>query len=371
MKDPECVKKKVKIAPHDYSKENYLVTFTPHTQLTAEQLFWSKDLIKMKAEALKEQTPASRSIKALMVYPPNTPVTLVPGFSDMHEAFTVAQKHIAELESKNSNLQNKIQNDDHDVLVKYFSKLEVEHLNLQLKYQHLKESFENKKSMTSSNAPTFDSAFVIRKLKDQVQSRGNTIHELREKITRLTKKHSDEDPIHDLKALYSQNKELHAEVNAIHDFNERWNNREVHLDYLKHLKESVTTLHKIIEEARVEKPFDSSLVYAFRYTKHSQELVEYVIDTCPNEFNKGDKQIASTHVTRKKRVTFMDQCETSTHNNLTHVKQQTMNKTNEPVIPSTGVNGTTVASGSKPTSNTKKDRTLPAKSDIKKSRSLS
>ncbi|GJU83458.1 hypothetical protein Tco_1285823 [Tanacetum coccineum] len=34
MKDPECVKKKVKIAPHDYSKENYLATFTPQKQLT-------------------------------------------------------------------------------------------------------------------------------------------------------------------------------------------------------------------------------------------------------------------------------------------------------------------------------------------------
>ncbi|GJV60939.1 hypothetical protein Tco_1467039 [Tanacetum coccineum] len=31
----------------------------------------------MKAEALKEQTPASRPIKALMVYHPNTPATLV------------------------------------------------------------------------------------------------------------------------------------------------------------------------------------------------------------------------------------------------------------------------------------------------------
>ncbi|GJT02748.1 retrovirus-related pol polyprotein from transposon TNT 1-94 [Tanacetum coccineum] len=36
MKDPECVKKKVKIAPHDYSKENYLATFTPQKQLTPE-----------------------------------------------------------------------------------------------------------------------------------------------------------------------------------------------------------------------------------------------------------------------------------------------------------------------------------------------
>ncbi|GJY95804.1 retrovirus-related pol polyprotein from transposon TNT 1-94 [Tanacetum coccineum] len=37
------------------------------------------------------------------------------------------------------------------------------------------------------------------------------------------------------------------------------NNREVHLVYLKHLKESVETLRKIIEEAKVERPLDSSL----------------------------------------------------------------------------------------------------------------
>nr|GEW12674.1 integrase, catalytic region, zinc finger, CCHC-type, peptidase aspartic, catalytic [Tanacetum cinerariifolium] len=96
------------------------------------------------------------------------------------------------------------------------------------------------------------------------------------------------------------------------------------------------------------------------------ELVEYVIGTCSNDFNKGDKQIASTPVTRKKQVTFMDPCETFTNNTPTHVKQQTMNKTNELVIPSTGVKGATTASESKPRRNTKKDRTLPAKSDVKK-----
>ncbi|GJX33341.1 hypothetical protein Tco_0243196 [Tanacetum coccineum] len=59
MNDLEYVKKKVKIAPPDYSKENYLATFTPQKQLTPEQIFWSNDLIKMKAEALKKQTTAS------------------------------------------------------------------------------------------------------------------------------------------------------------------------------------------------------------------------------------------------------------------------------------------------------------------------
>nr|GEV75551.1 hypothetical protein [Tanacetum cinerariifolium] len=87
-----------------------------------------------------------------------------------------------------------------------------------------------------------------------------------------------------------------------------WNYREVHLDYLKHLKETVATLREIVKEARVDKPLDSSLISAYCYTKYSQELLEYVI----------------------------------------------------------GVKGATSASGSKPRSNTKKDRTLPAKSALKK-----
>ncbi|GKB17773.1 hypothetical protein Tco_0851696 [Tanacetum coccineum] len=78
IKDPKCVTHKVKIEQPDYSKKNYLATFTPQKQLTLEQIFWSQDLIKMKEEALKKQTTASRPIKALMVYPPNTPATLVP-----------------------------------------------------------------------------------------------------------------------------------------------------------------------------------------------------------------------------------------------------------------------------------------------------
>nr|GEY47540.1 hypothetical protein [Tanacetum cinerariifolium] len=78
MKDPECVNHKFKIAPHDYSKENFLATFTPQKQLTPEQIFWSQDLIKIKTKALKEQTTASRPIKALTVYPPNIHATLVP-----------------------------------------------------------------------------------------------------------------------------------------------------------------------------------------------------------------------------------------------------------------------------------------------------
>ncbi|GKC06816.1 hypothetical protein Tco_0998426 [Tanacetum coccineum] len=175
---------------------------------------------------------------------------------------------------------------------------------------------------------------------------------MKEKISRLQKKHSEADPILDFKALDSQNKDLNVKVNALQDLNECFrvenekvkhhykelydsikltraktiekttslltkiktlkaqikgkmkcitmydpvkpkvlapsmyaidvepvtprnrNNREVHLEYLKHLKECVGTLCGIVEETRVEKPFNSSLSSACLYTKHSQELLE-------------------------------------------------------------------------------------------------
>nr|GEW19019.1 integrase, catalytic region, zinc finger, CCHC-type, peptidase aspartic, catalytic [Tanacetum cinerariifolium] len=325
-------------------------------------------------------------------------VLIVSNFSNMHDAYTVAQKRIAELKAENFNLIHKIQNDDHDEMIKHFSKLEVEHLNFQLKYKHLKERFGNKKLVTYSYAPAFQSVFVIRNLKEQLQGRGNTIRELKEKISCLQKKHSEADPILDFKALDSQNKDLNAKVSALQDLNERFraenkkvkqhykklydsikltraktiekttslNKKKVQLDDLKHLKESVEPLCEIVEVAKAEKPLYSSLSSACLYTKHSQELLVYVIGTYPKDFNKKDRKIATAPLNRNKRVTFVEPGETSTSNSQKHVEQQKMKNTNEPMIPSTGVKDAIAASGSKPRINTKKDRTLPAKSDKKK-----
>ncbi|GJU48211.1 hypothetical protein Tco_1217766 [Tanacetum coccineum] len=101
------------------------------------------------------------------------------------------------------------------------------------------------------------------------------------------------------------------------------NNRSAHLNYISHLKESVETVREIVEEARVVKPLDNTLNYACQYTKLSQELLEYVIGTCPKSFNERDNKAPSTPVTRKNY-------------------------------------------GSKPRSNTKKNRILPAKKENKK-----
>ncbi|GJU93253.1 retrovirus-related pol polyprotein from transposon TNT 1-94 [Tanacetum coccineum] len=75
MKPTQGTKHNIDIRPPDYSKENFLATFTPQTQLTPEQIFWSKDVLKMKSVSLAEQ---AKAVKALTVYPTNTPVKLVP-----------------------------------------------------------------------------------------------------------------------------------------------------------------------------------------------------------------------------------------------------------------------------------------------------
>ncbi|GJS40321.1 hypothetical protein Tco_0565364 [Tanacetum coccineum] len=461
MKGSECVKKKVKIAPHDYSKENYLATFTPQKQLTPEQIIWSDDLLKMKAKALKEKAKSAKPIIAMMVYPPNTPAKLritptgltegergfeqtkscyltevIPFFKTIKEHFEGIQKALVNEIKEMKEVFDKMEAEvDQHAVDKKCDEIErknilIENENLIAEclskdYQHLKERFGNKKSVTSLDGPVFESVFEIGNLKEQLQGRGNTIRELKEKISCLQKKHSEADPILNFKALDSQNKDLNAKVNALQDLNKRFrvenkkvkqhykelydsiqltfaktidnttsllneietlkaqikgktncvtmpdpvkpkvlapgmyaidvelipprnrNNREVHLEYLKHLKECVGTLCEIVEEARVEKPFDSLLASACLYTKHSQELLEYVISTYPKDFNKRDRKIATAPLNKKSELLLW-------------------NQTNEPMIPSTGVKDATAASESKPRSNTKKDRTLSGKSDKKK-----
>nr|GFD10134.1 hypothetical protein [Tanacetum cinerariifolium] len=73
--------------------------------------------------------------------------------------------------------------------------------------------------------------------------------------------------------------------------------------YLRHLKQSVKTIRDILEEAKVVRPLDRSIVSACRYTQHSQELLEYAIGTCPQGSQQRAKQLAYTPLIRKKQVT--------------------------------------------------------------------
>ncbi|GJU68290.1 hypothetical protein Tco_1254549 [Tanacetum coccineum] len=254
----------------------------------------------------------------------------VSRFTERRDAHTIVEARCLELEAELSNLCDKVQKDDHTELVKRFSNLE-----------------------THSKA---DRTLDFRALDFQ-------IIQLTEKVTTLQEQ--NELFRVENEKVKQHYKELYAiDVEPIPP-NLR-NNREVHLDYLKHLKESAETLHEIVEEAKVEKPLDRSLTSACLYTKHSQELLEYAIITCPKDFNQKDKMHAYTPLNKKKQVTFEDQCVTSNNNTHKHVEQRNIQKTNIPVLPLTGVNSCTNVSGSQPRSNTKKNKISPAKSVNKK-----
>ncbi|GKD23877.1 hypothetical protein Tco_1225580, partial [Tanacetum coccineum] len=84
--------------------------------------------IERKNLLITNENLIAKCLSKYVFYTATDSVLNVSRFSDMHDAFTIAQKRIADLESENFNLRNKIQNDDHDSMIKHFSKHEVEHV---------------------------------------------------------------------------------------------------------------------------------------------------------------------------------------------------------------------------------------------------
>ncbi|GJT25780.1 integrase, catalytic region, zinc finger, CCHC-type containing protein [Tanacetum coccineum] len=432
MQSPLCVENKFRIAPPDYTKENILATFAPQRNLTPEQIFWSIDDNNRKKADTPVQTNSSLILhevdkklnkqcaeivkKNLLIENEN----LIANCLSTQLLYDVEKSRCLDLEADMSKVHNES---------KHISKLEREYLNLQLKYQHLQESFDNKNSHTSQEAPDFNSFFKIKNLEHQIQEKDNVIRDLKVLVANVNDRSCEPYNAKDVTALIEQNdcvrielekvkqhyKELYDSIkitrthtsektstllNEIESLKAQLrskescftsdsvkpkvlapgmyaidvkpiphplkNNRSAHLNYISHLKESVETVREIVEEARVVKPLDNALNYACQYTKLSQELLEYVIGTCPKSFNERDNKAPSTPVTRKKQVTFSDKPGTSSSNTQKHEVHQKVQQTNIPVIPSTGVNDSTEASGSKPRSNTKKNRIMPAKKENKK-----
>ncbi|GJR65763.1 retrovirus-related pol polyprotein from transposon TNT 1-94 [Tanacetum coccineum] len=275
---------------------------------------------------------------------------------------------------------SKVQNES-----KHISKLEREYLNLQLKYQHLQESFDNNKSQTSQEAPDFNSFFKIKNLKHQIQEKDNVIRDLKVLVANVNDRSCETYNAKDVTALIEQNECVRVELEKVKQhYKELYDSIKITrahtsektstmLNEIESLKGSVEkqSVLEIVEEARVVKPLDNALNYACQYTKLSQELLEYVIGTCPKSFNERDNKAPATPVTRKKQVTFNDKPGTSSSNTQKHEVHQKVQQTNVfykiyPMIHSTGVNSSTKASGSTPRSNTKKNRILPAKTENKK-----
>ncbi|GJV59747.1 hypothetical protein Tco_1465847 [Tanacetum coccineum] len=96
MNDSACVEKRVNITPPNYLKENFMPTFTPQTQLTPEQN--ETDLksgeIERKNLLIKNENLLAECLSKDVFYTATNSVLNVSRFSDMHDAFTIAQKRV-------------------------------------------------------------------------------------------------------------------------------------------------------------------------------------------------------------------------------------------------------------------------------------
>nr|GEU63381.1 retrovirus-related Pol polyprotein from transposon TNT 1-94 [Tanacetum cinerariifolium] len=341
IKDPECVKKKAKALKEKAKSAKPIIAMTvypPNTpaklvpkvlptksqgiqkalvnkikeikevfdQMEAEvdQHVIDKkyDEIERKNLLIENENLIAKCLSKDVFYTATDFVLTVFRFSDMHDAYAVAQK-LRELKAKISRLEKKHSEAD---LILDFKALDSQNKDLSAKFnalQDLNEHFrvENKK-VKQHYKELYDLIKITRtKTTEKTTSLLTEIKTIKAQIKGKTKCITMPDPMKPkvlAPVMYAINVEPIPPQNR--------NNREVHLEYLKHLKESVRTLREIVEEAMVEKPLDSSLASAYLCTKHSQELLECVIGTCSKDFNKKDRKIATAPLNRKKRVTFVE-----------------------------------------------------------------
>nr|GEU31712.1 retrovirus-related Pol polyprotein from transposon TNT 1-94 [Tanacetum cinerariifolium] len=316
-KNPLCLTRAKQLQPslyngHEILKDNHTPTIIHNTEDTLEV-----------DEITKNKMNAKMNDPELFYVATNSELN-VARFTEMHVANTTVEACCLALEAELANLRDKSHHDNQEELINHFSKLEVNHLNLQLKYQNLKDSIGNNLPTPDKDTLDFDSVFVIGKMQASLQGKDNVIRQLKKQLSQL-------------------------------------NNKDAQLDYLRHLKKSVKTICDIVKEAKVVRPLYRSIVFACRYTKHSQELLEYAIGTCPQGSQQRAKQLAYIPLTRKRQVTVAKPSDKSSSNTRIHVVTIKPQQTNVPVPPSTGVKSFSNASGSQPKSNPKTNRISQAK----------
>ncbi|GJV94432.1 retrovirus-related pol polyprotein from transposon TNT 1-94 [Tanacetum coccineum] len=79
-------------------------------------------------------------------------------------------------------------------------------------------------------------------------------------------------------------------------------NRDVHIDYLRHTQEQANTLQELVKQAKVKQPLDRELDFACKYATRIQELLVHVQDMCPNAITPSPKKVVVTPMNNVKKV---------------------------------------------------------------------
>ncbi|GKB30844.1 hypothetical protein Tco_0870245, partial [Tanacetum coccineum] len=133
------------------------------------------------------------------------------------------------------------------------------------------------------------------------------------------------------------------------------NNRDAHIDYIKHSQEHADTLWEIVKHVRALRPLDSDLDSTCKIVQRIQEVLVYVNATCLSLTKPNEKLVAVTSINKNKKVRFTEHS-TSSSNTTKQVDSHNTQDSIKPVLPSTGMKSSTSASRSQPSGNTKNNR---------------
>ncbi|GJU01746.1 hypothetical protein Tco_1112084 [Tanacetum coccineum] len=122
------------------------------------------------------------------------------------------------------------------------------------------------------------------------------------------------------------------------------NNRDAHEVYIEKTIKNTDTLRGFVERARTQNPSEPLLESSCMFTKHVQELLVYVSQTCPNSPKPSEKLVAVTPMNKDKRVRFAESV-TSSSNIAKLTDSLKIKDSNKHLLTSTGVKPTTIASG--------------------------
>nr|GEU43142.1 hypothetical protein [Tanacetum cinerariifolium] len=125
-------------------------------------------------------------------------------FAEMHVANTSVEARCLAFEAELATLRDKSYQKNQGELNKHFYKLEVDHLNLQIKYQNLKDSIGNHPPTPDKDTPDFDSVFVISKMQASLQGKDNAIRQLKKQLSELQVTSSDTERIVRVRTTDSQ-----------------------------------------------------------------------------------------------------------------------------------------------------------------------
>ncbi|GJV42739.1 retrovirus-related pol polyprotein from transposon TNT 1-94 [Tanacetum coccineum] len=267
-------------------------------------------------------------------------------------------KKCLKLETGLLNKKDFVEKEIYNKLFKSFTTLEKHCISLEVDTQLNQEIFQRDNSVSNQSAPSFDQLFELNELKAQSQEKDTIIKKLKERIKSLSGKINEDKIKKDLEEIETINIELDHRVSKLIAENE-------------HLKQTYKQLYDSIKPAHIRSK-EQSLNDELRKLK-GKDLVDNVVTkhTIDPEMLKNDVEPITLKLLNNKTTHSAyikhTQEETAVLRDLVeHVKANY--PLDHPLEYACRIKLSTIASGSQPSGNTKKDKIQQTPSSTQKNK---